>query len=140
MSGHDEVADSLYSALSRTRIPAENHEFIRQITAAVGVVEFRAMAVDSDKPYVRATRRDGLPALHIHYGFTNGFVSEDEIVRVAGNGVPREQSSRKGTWYVTHPTTRVGPRNDRARDVRRNAEFCGCGMQRSVSGVRSICD
>ncbi|OMC01065.1 hypothetical protein A5733_03270 [Mycobacterium sp. NS-7484] len=135
----DEALDSLLGALSKTRVPVENHGFIRQFTTAIGIVEYRAVE-RSDKPYVIATRSDGRPDLHIHYGFTNGFISEEEIVRVAGSGVGRAPSSRKGTWYIEHPVTRVHHGAERPRDVRRTAGFCRCGMQLSVTGVCGNCD
>lgn len=135
----EEPVDSLLGALSKTRIPVENHQFIREFTSAIGVVEFRAVE-RVGPPYVLATRRDGLPDLHIFYGYTNGFTSEEEIVRVAGIGVGRAPSSRKGTWYVEHPVTQVRPSGKRSRDARRTAGFCSCGMQLSVSGVCGNCD
>lgn len=133
-------SDSLYGALAKARIPVDNHEFVRTITSAMGITEFRAMAVDTGKPYVAAKRGDGLPPLHIYYGVTNGFSSEEEAVRAAGSGVERHESSRKGTWYVGHPVTRVAPRGERSRDVRRSAGYCSCGMQLSVTGVCGSCD
>jgi len=140
MGTSDELSDSLHGALSKARVPVENDEFIRRITAAIGIAEYRAMAVDSSKPYVLATRKDGQADLHIHYGFTNGFTSDDEAVRAAGLGVERQQSSQKGTWYVAHPLTKVAPRGERSQDVRRQGRMCACGMQRSVSGVCGSCD
>lgn len=135
----DGPVDSLLGALSKTRIPVENHEFIREFTSAIGIAEFR-VAERTDRPHVVATRTDGLPDLHIHYGYTNGFTSEDEIVLVAGSGVGRAPSSRKGTWYVEHPITRVRRGGDRTRDVRRAAGFCSCGMQLSVTGACDSCE
>jgi hypothetical protein len=39
------------------------------------------------------------------------------------------------------PTTEVvRPGNARSADVRREAAFCDCGMQKSVTGVCSSCD
>ena len=140
MGTSDELSDLLHGALSKARIPLENHEFVRRITTAIGIAEYRAMAVDSSKPYVLATRKDGQAALHIHYGFTNGFTSEDEAVRAAGLGVERQESSRKGTWYVVHPLTKVAPSGERSRDVRRQGGMCACGMQLSVTGVCGSCD
>lgn len=131
--------DSLLGALSKTRIPAENHQFVREFTSAIGISDFRVVE-SAARPYVVATRSDGLPDLHIHYGYTNGFTSEDEIVRVVGGGVGRAPSSRNGTWYVEHPITRVHRGSERSRDIRRTAGFCGCGMQLSVTGVCGNCD
>lgn len=139
MYAADQQSDSLLAALAKAKIPSENHEFIRHITAAIGIAEYRT-AEQVDKPYVIAKRRDGLPDLHIYYGYTNGFTSEEEIVRIAGSGVGRSPSSRKGTWYVEHPTNRVRPGSERPHNVRREASFCACGMQLSLTGACASCD
>lgn len=139
MTTSNQASDSLLAALAKVRIPADNHEFIRQFTAAIGIVEYRAVA-RPDKPYVMATRRDGLPDLHIYYGYTTGFVSEDEIDRVAGSGAEREPSSRRGTWFVKHPTNQVRSSGEQSRDVRRDGGFCDCGMQLSLTGECANCD
>lgn len=138
MSTADEGSDSLTGALAKAKIPTENHAFIAQFTSVIGIAEYRA--VDGSKPYVKAVRRDGLPDLYINWGFTNGFVSEEEIVRSAGRGVERNESSRKGTWYVAHPTTRVHSGRVRSHDVRREATRCSCGMELSLTGVCASCD
>jgi hypothetical protein len=70
----DPQSDPLTAALSAARIPAANHEFIREITRAVGIDVYRFVE-QHGKPYVIATRRDGLHDLHIYYGATNGFYS-----------------------------------------------------------------
>ncbi|BBX27427.1 hypothetical protein GCM10009632_39240 [Mycolicibacterium alvei] len=133
--------DSLLEALTAVRIPVENHEFIRRIVNAIGIVEFRAVP-QPGKGYIRAIRRDGLPDLHIYFGYTTGFTSEDEVNRAAANGAGRgRSSSQKGTWYVEHPTNRMyRGREDSVRDVRREAGFCRCGMQLSLTGICPSCD
>jgi hypothetical protein len=88
--------------MAKARMPAENHEFIRRVTTAIGIAEYCAVE-SSSKSYVIARRRGGLPDLHIAYGYRNGFVSEAEIIRTAGSGTGRAPSSRKGTWYVGAP-------------------------------------
>lgn len=82
------MSDLLISALSEARIPVENHEFIREITDAVGVNSYRVVD-QAGKPNVVAKRHDGTCDLHIYYGATNGFASEDETVRVAPHAVGR---------------------------------------------------
>ena len=139
MTTTDHPSDSLLAAMAKARIPAENHEFIRRFTTAIGIAHYLAV-VRPDKPYVIAARRDGLPDLHIYYGYTTGFTSEDEIVRVAGLGAGRAPSSRKGTWYVEHPTNQVRPAGERSRSVRREASYCECGMQLSLTGICGNCD
>jgi hypothetical protein len=140
MIATEQSVDSLLAALSKARIPVGNHEFIRRLTSAVGIVGCRAMAVGTSKPYVLATRRDGRPGLHIYHGYTNGFATEDEIVRIVGTDAVRALSSRKGTWDVAHPEYKVRPGAARSRDVRREAGFCDCGMQLSLTGKCSSCE
>ncbi|WP_006246556.1 hypothetical protein [Mycolicibacterium tusciae] len=131
--------DSLLAALAKARIPAENHQFIRRFTTAIGIATLRAVD-SSDKPHVVAKRRDGLPDLHIYYGYTTGFTSEEEAIRAAGSGAACRPSSRKGTWYVEHPTNQVRPGAERSRNTRREGGFCSCGMQLSLTGSCSSCD
>lgn len=121
--------------MAKARIPAENHQFISRVTAAIGIAEYRAV-VSPDAPYVVAKRRDGLPDLHIHHGYTTGFTTEEKIAGVA----VRESNSRKGTWYVEHPKNRVRFGGRRSGDVRREGSFCACGMQLSLTGVCVNCD
>ena len=139
MTTHGEAGESLIAALSKARSPVENHEFIKRLCGAIGIVDYRVVD-KSDKPYVVATRRGGLRDLHIYYGYTTGFATEDEIVRAVGEGAERGPSSPKGTWYVAHPLNKVRPGGQRGRDVRKDGDRCSCGMEKSVSGVCGSCD
>ena len=139
MSTAGDGPDSLLAALTSVGVPVGNHQFVRQIVRAIGIVECRVMG-NADKAYVRATRRDGQPALHIAWGYTSGFVSEEEVVRTLGEGADRGRSTRKGTWYVAHPITRVRPSVQRSQSTRREAGFCNCGMQLTLTGVCDSCD
>jgi hypothetical protein len=134
----DQTPDSLLAAMAKAHIPTANHQFIRLITTAVGISEYRA-AVRAGKPYVIAKRRDGLPDLHIFHGYTNGFTTEQEIAGVTDSGSGHGPSSRKGTWYVEHPENRVRLSGKRSADVRREGSFCSCGMQLSLTGVCVNC-
>ena len=138
--GDGEPSDSLLSALMKARITSENHPFIRRLTDTVGISGYTV--VESDKPYVRATRRDGHRDLHINWGFTAGFISEEDARRACGGaGDVAPSSSVKGTWYVTHPVTRVYTGSERTRKTRREAGFClTCGEQLSLTGVCGNCD
>ncbi len=140
MTTADQASDALLAAMTKARIPAENHEFIRRVTTAIGIAEYRTVA-NPNSPYVVAKRRDGLPNLHIASGYTNGFVSEEEVIRTAGSAAGRAPSTRKNAWYVEHPRTQVRPAGAvRLKDVRREGGFCDCGMQKSLTGVCSNCD
>jgi hypothetical protein len=131
--------ESLLAAMARARIPAEDHQFIRRVTAAIGIAEYKAV-ISPDKPYIVAKRRDGLPDLHIYDGYTTGFSTEQEIAGVADSGTGRGPSERKGTWYVEHPKSRVRISTKRSADVRREGNFCHCGMQLSLTGICVNCD
>ena len=135
----EQPPDSLLAAMAKARIPADDHQFIRRVTAAIGIAEYRAV-LGPDKPYIVAKRRDGLPDLHIYHGYTSGFITEQEIAGVADRGAGRGPSSRKGTWYVEHPESRVRLGGKRSGDIRREGRFCTCGMQLSLTGVCVNCD
>lgn len=138
MSTPDETSHSLVAALSEARIPAENHEFIRDVINAVGIERFHVVD-QAGKPYVLATRSDGRRDLRIYYGATNGFASEDETFQIAPHAVGRGPSSRKGTWYVLHPINRARIGGERSHSVRRKATYCDCGMELSLTGVCGSC-
>ncbi len=132
-------ADSLVSALNAARIPLDNHAFIRRMLDGIGITGVKA--VEASTPYVVATRRDGGRDLHIFYGYTTRFASEEEIVQACGLGVTRKAAkSPKGTWWVTHPTTGVYNGSERPKDRHREAGFCACGMQLALTGKCDDCD
>jgi len=139
MSTSDRTTTSLISALSEAGIPAENHEFIRAMTDTVGIVSYRVVH-HVGKSYVVAQRRDGQRDLHIEWGATNGFTSEDETIRVAPDAVGRGLNSRNGTWFVLHPLNKARVGTERSRSVRRSPTRCSCGMELSLTGVCSTCD
>lgn len=132
--------DSLLSALTKAQITTDNHDFIRQLTTTVGIASYRV--IGGDKPYVIATRRDGLRDLHIHWGFTAGFPSEDDARRAGGDvGTVAPSSSVKGTWYVTHPVNRVYSGSARTKKTHREAGFCAsCNEQLPLMGICANCD
>jgi hypothetical protein len=140
MTTADEPPDSLLSALTEARIPVDNHEFIRQMTTAIGIADYRAV-VKPDKPYVKAKRLDGRRELHIYYGYTNGFTSKDEIVAATGSGAACGPSTRKPTWYVKHPVTNVQPGWERSLSVGREADKCDrCHQLMPLTGICDNCD
>lgn len=92
---------SLDAALEGHSIPLENRELIRRITSRLPIDGYYSRA-----GYIKATRTDSPRALHIAPGYTNGFLSEAEILETAGD-VERWESSRRGLWGVSHPENRV---------------------------------
>lgn len=140
MTTADEPSDSLLAALTQARIPADNHEFIRRMTTAIGIAGYRAV-VKPDKPYVKAERLDGRRELHIYYGYTNGFASKDEIVSATGSEAGSGLSTRKPTWFVKHPVTNVNPGGERSLSVGREAHKCGgCHQLMPLTGICDNCD
>lgn len=139
-NSRDESIDSLLGALTKARIPAENHDFIRAMVSKVGIAEYRAMSIDSTTPFVLATRRDGLPPLRIYYGYTSGFLTESEAASASGTPGHRP-SSGKGPWFVAHPINKVRYGGERPKDRRREAGLCAtCGIQLPLTGVCDDCD
>ena len=82
--------------------------------SVVTIASYRAI-VNPNKPYVIASRRDGLRDLHIYYGYTTGFTSEEEIARLFGAGAGSDVNSPKGTWWVEHPVNRLRPSGEGSR-------------------------
>lgn len=137
---NEDASESLISALNQVRVPLGNHAFIRQIVDGVGIRSFRA-DVGASKPHVIATRSDGELDLHIYYGYTTRFASEEEVVRILGPEAKRSPSTHpKGTWWVLHPVNAVHDGGGRTKVQRREAGFCACGMQLSLAGSCEYCD
>ncbi len=132
----------LTSALSKARIPAANHAFIRKLTDAVGIIGYRV--VEASETYIAATRRDGLCELRIYSGYTIGFATEEEARRVgAGADTIRKSFKLRSTWLVSHPQHgNLGLRAKSAPVVRREATICpeGCGYPLPLTGVCDHCD
>lgn len=101
MTTHNHPSESLNAAVSAAGIPSANHDFIRMVTDAVGIDRYRYVD-QADKPYVIATRRDGLRDLHIYYVATNGLYSEVEVIRIAGDGAagPAARGMEPGAWSI----------------------------------------
>ena len=131
------MSDSLINALTEARIPGENHAFIRSIINAVDVSELTVNG-STDKPYVLVTRRNGGRPLRIYYGYTTGFNSKEEIIAIFGDTASPTDS--KNGWWVPHPENRIYDGSERAKNQRREAGFCDCGMQLSLTGACSSCE
>ncbi|MBL3699566.1 hypothetical protein [Leucobacter luti] len=89
---------SLEEALVHRRAPVANRVFLRSLLNRVPVERL----VRSDDG-ITVVRSDEAPDLHVHKGYTVGFLTEEEITAVVGNA-PRWQSVRHpGAWAVDHP-------------------------------------
>ncbi len=104
----------------------ENMRFVQRLLANIDVDGLYATS-----SYIKVARRDGGPAIQIHRGASNGFVSEQEILDAVSDAVPA-RSERAGTWRVIHPDTTSGADSGtRRRPYRRPVRHCpveGCGM------------
>lgn len=127
---------SLEEALRVNQIPVENHPLIRRLTAGIGAVSF---SQSTSARHFNAHRADGGPDLHIEHGFTNGFVSEDEIIAINPT-LEREPSKMRGRglWVVWHPVNkRRDSSGDRATSrVKRDFGTCPeCHQAYSATGA-----
>jgi hypothetical protein len=75
-----------------------NDRFIKDMLHAVGVE-----GVYETTGYIVVVRAGEGPDLNIYRGATNEFVSEEEVIAVAGEGPRREPSDQTGLWRVVHP-------------------------------------
>lgn len=80
---------SLSDALREHGIPLENHSFIRRFTDAIGIEAYFGTT-----EYIKAVRTGAGPDLNIAYGWSNGFVSEEEARLATGDTTQVWTSSR----------------------------------------------
>lgn len=95
-----ETLDQVFQA---NDIPMENWPFIQRIVQHIGIDHYEGI---KSGRYIKAIRRDGRRMLKIAYGYTAGFLTEEEAVAAAGD-VARDPSSAGG-WYVEHPVNAIG--------------------------------
>lgn len=145
--GRAELLSSLDDAFQRYGTPIANRALIQRIyesTDASGLVGFR--------DHFRIERRGGGPALEVHAGYTNGFRSEQDVARRAGDDVPRWPSKRfHGAWGVDHPQNRPAPASTPTRtrhtsaaakrEPEKPAAVCmTCFLELPATGVCPTCD
>jgi len=105
---------SLDEAFERHGTPPANRELVRRIVDGIDAAGFVGYAT-----HFRIERRGGSPALEVHPGYTNGFRTEQEIVRRLGEDVERWPSRRfHGAWGVTHPVSAPAPASPSPRAAR----------------------
>ncbi|WP_261165213.1 hypothetical protein [Microbacterium sp. Marseille-Q6965] len=138
---------SLDEAFQRHGTPSANRDFIRRIVEGIDAAGFVGYAT-----HFRVERRGGSPALEVHPGYTNGFRTEQEIVRRLGE-VERWPSRRfHGAWGVTHPVAAPAAPERPARAPRTSSSRAAsapeeppkvcptCFMVLPMSGVCQNCD
>ena len=93
---------SLDEAFRARGVPLANQEFVRKLLDPLDVVR-----IESTSSYIKVSRADSRTAIQVSSGYSNGFLTEDEITRAVGD-VDRWHSARgqgRGihTWGVSHP-------------------------------------
>lgn len=128
---------SLEQALRDKQVPLGNHTLIRRFTSAIGIEGYYERA-----GYIKGVRTDGGPALNIHFGWTNGFASEKEVLRAAGPEPQRWQSQRgTGQWGVTHPAHGPGGGGGPGGNPVAPPDVCPrCNMELLPGGRCGSCD
>lgn len=128
--------DSLDLALTGKRIPRENWPLIRRITEYIGV---RGYQLASN--YVKAGRSNGGPDLHIYYGYTGGFMSEQEAINAAGDVERWQFDGRGGLWSILHPEnkTREGGGGNSRRAHRESAVCPNCYLTVPSNNICDTC-
>lgn len=122
--------ENLDHALEQWNIPLENRPLIRAYAQALGFTHYEDRA-----GYLKAVRPDG-PPLQIRYGYSTGFVSEEEARTFSGPEQDVWPATRKNLWGFTHPMNRTHERSAAARAAERDHGVCtSCFTQRSASGA-----
>lgn len=141
---------SLDEAFRAHGTPPANQALIRRIVEGIDAAGYVGYST-----HFRIERRGGSPALEVHPGYTNGFRTEQEIIRRLGPDVERWPSRRfHGAWGVSHPAAAPQPPASRrsaaparsSRSPRASAPEVApavcptCFMVLPVSGVCQNCD
>lgn len=123
-------------ALQRSNLSLRNQAFLAALDQHIDISETLLRG-----SYIKVSRRSEGSALQIHSGYTNGFRSEDEIVRTFGD-VERWPSQRfDGAWGVTHPD-HGAPRSDNSgsQQSRQQVACPHCFTLMALSGVCGSCE
>ena len=130
--------DALERVLAERQMPLENQRFLRPVVAAIGIAQYELTA-----SYIKAIRADGGPDLHIYYGYTGGFVSEQEVVDAVGDRADRWLYAQRDLWSVGHPVNKIrtegGSRSGGSGPVQ--TPVCPtCFIQLPATGVCDSCE
>lgn len=108
---------SLAEAFERYGTPAANRELIQAVYDNTDIDQIVGFG-----DYFQLKRRGGYPALEVHPGYTNGFRTEQDVIRRVGDDVPRWPSRRfHGAWGIDHPVDAAPARRASARSAGQSA-------------------
>lgn len=98
---------SVKHALLACGIPTENHPLVEQVCDRLGVIDWVRCSATDD--YFRAVRGGKGPDLVVHWGWTDGFVDEEEVLMATDGRWRYVQSDYRGPgmYYVEHPINRL---------------------------------
>ncbi|GGH50695.1 hypothetical protein [Microbacterium album] len=106
---------TLDEAFQRHGTPLANQALVRRIVESADVAGFVGY-----RTYFKIERGSG-PALEVHDGYTNGFRSEADAARLAGDAERWPSRRFQGAWGVTHPDAAPRREPTRRRASARNA-------------------
>ena len=126
---------TLTQALTARGIPSDNRPLLERVVEKIGITRYEATV-----GYLKAIRADGRPDLHIYYGYTGGFTSEEEVLDAAGD-VDRWFYEPRRLWSIAHPVhrTREGDSDRRRRTSRPVAVCPECFLTVPATGVCDDC-
>lgn len=99
-----ESFQSLKHALLAFGVPTENHALVEQVCERIGVSRWLPYS-----DHFRAVRTSEGPDLRVHWGWTEGFVNEEEVLMATDGRWTYVQSDHLGAgmYYVEHPINRL---------------------------------
>ncbi len=122
---------SIDDALSQFGIPDANRPFIKNFIRRIPI-----SGLFETSGYIKAVRADGGPDMHIASGWSNGFVSEAEVLDVCGDVERWGDDERARVWGVSHPENRIGHGGGGDAGTTRSYGTCPiCFMEYSASGA-----
>lgn len=129
--------ETLSQAFAAHRFPIENLALVQQLVDSIGIDHYEGIQSGS---YIKGIRTGKGRNLHIHYGYTGGMDSEDEILDSVGD-IERDSWFEGREWWITHPVNRArGGGGSRNQSTEREVSFCpNCFMQLPASGVCDEC-
>lgn len=96
---------NLQRAMQDFGIPFDNRALIERMCSQIGIASLLPY-----RDHIRAIREDSSkPALHIHVGWTEGFLDKEEACQASDGRAPIVKSDhlRSGNFYVEHPINRL---------------------------------
>jgi hypothetical protein len=132
----DERWETLSQAFAAYRYPLENRSLVQRLVDAIGIDHYEGIA---SRSYIRAIRRGAGRLVHIHFGYTGGLGSEEEILDAVGD-VDRGSWSDGREWWIVHPLNKLRGANGAGATSRSLSDYGQCPIHFLALPATGRCD